>query len=109
MNVKRLLNEVVTYWAPDGQDGYGKATFQAPAQPDGRWQHKSELYRDAEGNEHRSDTQVFLEPEVQIGGYLYRGRSSATDPLTVDGAREVMDVQEQQDLKGRTKLWKAML
>ena len=47
--------------------------------------------------------------EFEVGDYLYRGRSSATNPQTVTGADQIRVVERITDVKSDTVLYKAFL
>lgn len=105
----RNLNQVVTYWPPDGNDAFGGRTFGAPVEIAGRWQDKADLFRDVDGREVVSTAVVYTDRNVALRGFLYLGSSVASDPLTVDGAREIRNVGKSPNLAATVTLHKVWL
>jgi len=105
----RNMNQALTYWPPDGVDAFGGRTFGAPQEITGRWQTKRDLFRDPDGRELVSSTVVYTDQEVEVRGYLYLGTSAASDPTTVDGAREIRNVGLSPSLDATQTLHKAWL
>lgn len=106
---KRTLNETVTYWEPGTPDGYGGYDYADPVKLDGRWEDHYDLYLDDRGEERRAEGNVFLVDDVKVEGMLYRGDSNASDPTTVDGAKEVKQVKRVKSLSKRTEVIKVWL
>lgn len=118
MNLSRLLNQTITYWASPVPDGYGGYTYDAPEAIVGRWEDKQELFIDAAGNEVKSNAVVYLTQDVSLGGFLALGdyTDSANyeeDPVGsasgVDGAREIRAFEKSPDIRGDYSLRKAWL
>ncbi len=49
---------------------------------------------DASGREQRSRAVVYVDTDLIIGGYLFEGVSSGTDPLAVDDAFLIKDYRK---------------
>lgn len=105
----RNMPQTVTYWAPDGVDDFGARTFAAPVEISGRWQNKRDLIRDADGRQIASSAVVYVSQQVANRGYLYLGSSAASDPTSVDGAREIRNTGASPALTGDPTLYKAWL
>lgn len=88
------LNQAITYWAPAGNDGFGGQTFDTPAALTGRFEEKTELFINEQGQEERCSGVFFLSADVALGGYLYQGASEAADPTTLDDAWRVKDFKK---------------
>ncbi len=89
MNFPINLPQNITYWAFISEDEFGKVTFAAPVNIKGKWEDTIQLFTDLKGSEFRSLAIIYLESDVVVEGWLFNGESSATDPRTVDGAREI--------------------
>lgn len=110
MNISRFLKQNITYWAVSSIDGWNKPTFEStPETIIGRWEDKSELYLDSNGQEKISNAIVYLNQDVEIGGYLYLGISSEDDPTLVENAREIRYIHKVSDIKGNVFLRKIIL
>lgn len=103
----RNMLEDATYWSPAGNDGYGGTAFNSPTAVKVRWQNRAVLFRDAEGRERTSEAVVYIDQDVETGGYLYRGVSAAAEP--VDDAKEIRQRAESPALDNSYSLYKAML
>jgi hypothetical protein len=106
-----LLNQTITYWASPTKDGYGGFTFDTGVEIDGRWEDKQEIFMDASGEQLLSRAVVYLNQDVDIGGYLYNGASTgiaASNPQEVTGAIRVMMFNKVPDLNNTEyvrKIW----
>lgn len=109
MNYGRNMNQLATYWPPDGQDGFGMPRFSDPVPVYCRWQDKVELFRDAQGRETTSSAVVYPAQPLEIGGYLLLGKSEAEDPKKVPGAKEIRQKGASPGLRGRVTLHKVWL
>jgi len=67
------LNQVATYWAPSGNDGYGGKSLSAPVLINCRWQNTSVLFRDAAGREFMSQAVVYPDRELEVRGLVALG------------------------------------
>ncbi|KKN90091.1 hypothetical protein LCGC14_0232040 [marine sediment metagenome] len=88
--VQRMLKQQGTYWAPPTAiDAFEGSTYVEPIAIKTRWEDKAILFRDEAGVEVTSSSVVYVDRDVVTRGYLYNGTSTAADPTTVDGAREI--------------------
>ena len=115
-NRTRRMTQTATYWGPGQDDGLGGVTFPAPIlfAPDQgggvRWQAKSELFRDEQGNEVASTAVVYVPQAVETEGYLALGdHTDVADPRTLAGADEVRQTGASPNLRGTEQLHKAWL
>jgi len=83
------LNQVATYWGNPSPDGWGGQTFDSPVAIDVRWVDKQQLFISVEGKEERSKAVVYVDQDVDLGGFLYLGTSAETNPEDQDGALEI--------------------
>lgn len=105
----RNLRQTVTYWAPGAPDGYGGLSFSAPVTMKGRWEDRVELIRDSFGEETVSQAVAYLTQDVVVRGYLYEGSSTASSPLSVDGAKKIIRVDKTPTLNAQYNERKAFL
>ena len=81
-----------------------------------RWENRQELFIDPSGNETLSKAVVYLDQEVDLGGYLYLGTLddfSSSEPTPRDSdainAKEIRSVRKSFNIKGGSFLFKAWL
>lgn len=109
MPTGRAFNQDATYWAPAGRDKYGKQTFTAPVTKKVRWEDKQEEIVDKVGEQKLSKSRVFLQEDIDIDGYLFRGVSAASTPLGLANALEIQGVGRTPNLKANKQLYVAYL
>ncbi len=100
--------EDITYWAPQTTDVFGGDTFSGPTVLQGRWEDETELIRDKKGQESVSMSKAYLEIDLDVNGYLFRGISTVTDPRTID-AFEIKQKSSVPDLRQLRQLRVAYL
>ena len=105
----KSLLQIATYWAPLAKDGYGGYTFDNPVTIDCRWLQKQELFIDAKGKEKVSAAIVLVGQDIGLGGYLYLGTSTESNPKDIDGSYEIRSFAKIPDIKGTSFLRKAWL
>ncbi len=106
--VTRNLVQTITYWAVGVPDGFGGETFTAPVSLKGRWEDRSDLFIDVSGNESHSEAVVYVDTDVEIGGYLLNDSSTASDPTVISGAREIRSFRKIPSLNAKIferKVW----
>ncbi len=120
MNVSQTLKQTAVYWAPSSQDGYGGETFADPVElsPDNnngcRWEKKQQLFIDSVGEEKMSESVVYLNQNVELGGYLFLGGlddldSTVIAPEDVAGSKKIQQFDKIPDLKAIGYLRRAWL
>ncbi len=82
------LLEEITYWALAGRDAFGAITYDTPIIIKARWEQTEVLFIDTQGQERRSEAIVYVDRDVVNLGKLFRGKSTVTNPDTID-AREI--------------------
>lgn len=92
------LIDTLTYWAPQGMDGFGNMQFAAPVQITGRWENSKRLITDDQGNQVMTAAVVAVDQDVENEGFLFRGTSAAADPRDVDGAYRIVQYQSARSL-----------
>lgn len=99
--IDRVCLQTAVYWAPLGDDGYGKKTFYDPIEVSVRWQDKKDLITDNTGKEVVTRATVYPTTDVEEQGYLYLGTldglydsasssEAELDPMDIDGARMIV-------------------
>ena len=87
-----------TWWAKGAPDGFGGFAFATPVALKVRWEERTELATDEEGNEFVARSRIYLPQDVEVDDYLFLGTSTVSDPRTVEGAHRVRDFRKIPDL-----------
>jgi len=91
--ITRMLKMVAVYWSLSGVDRYGGRVWGEPVEISCRWEDVAVEYIDPQGAKHVSQSVVFVEMDVEIGGVLMLGELSSgvneSSPLSNEGAREI--------------------
>ena len=78
----RMLKGTAVYWPADVADGFGGFTIGTPVEIACRWEHKTILYVDSQGQEKQCNSVVYVQDTtVDIDYYLWEG---ALADLTTD-------------------------
>lgn len=101
--------QTATYWGAPTQSGFGGLTFAAPVTIKCRWEDTVESFTDLAGVEHRSKAIVYTFQDLDLGGYLLKGESVATDPTVVAEALMIQRSDEIPDLRGLNTLYRTFL
>lgn len=84
-----LMNQEATYWGNPEPDGYGGKTFDRPVLINCRWEDKFELVVDRQGKEVTAISKVFVDRDMEVGGYIalgdFTGGSASTTTTTAGG------------------------
>lgn len=96
----RAYFQKATYWSSPTQGGFGNITFDAPRVIMVRWEDRIEEFVDLAGSEHKSKAIVYSLEDLEIGGYLMKGESEASDPTSVSGAHKIQRTDTITDLRG---------
>ena len=70
---KRALKQKALYWSTPTKDGFGSYTFASPIEIRCRWEHKQELFIDADGRESHSEAVVYVDRVLVVEGFLMLG------------------------------------
>lgn len=115
MDLNRFLKQTVVRWQSNGRSVTGKLSFGTGSELSARWEGKKELFTDANGEQKLSRAVVYFSSEISEGDFIYLGLFSGltaaqqSDPLQVDGAQEIRQVEKTPNLKGTLFLYKAYL
>lgn len=111
VDVSSLLTQDLIYWAPAGNDGFGKTLFAKGCLMTCRWQAESVLFRDASGRQVTSDAAIYTETALALGGYVALG--STGEGMDADhvafAAFEVRSSGASPSLSGDEYLFKALV
>lgn len=108
--VDNHLHQTATYWRLLGDDGYGGHFFEAPEAISVRWEDSSEQYLTATGDETISKAKIFVDKDVEVGGYLALGSYSDDTPYKQKSrAFEIKRFEKQPDLRNLTSLRMAVI
>ncbi len=106
----RQLNQICSYWAPNGYDSGGDQAFIAPVTFNCRWQDKSELFIKTKGDESEIRAFVYAVTAMVVDGYLYLGTSVQSTPKNQSGADKIRKVEFSVDIRNKGRiLYKAIL
>ena len=108
VNIDKFLTQTITYWAPQGRDGFGKYTFSAPQTMNARHEEKLETIKQSDGEIEQSTIVIWTKNKLERGGYVYIGTTTATDPTTVSGAKEILQNIDIPSIDGNTVLHKVL-
>ena len=109
------MPQAALYWPPGVADGYGGYADGSPASVRVRWEDKSVLFIDPNGEERRSSSVVYVNQEVIGGGHMTLSALDAAaateDDLTRAraGAREIIAVNKSPSISGDVEIVKAFL
>ena len=69
--LKRNLKEKIVYWRPPTRDGFGGFSWSSPLQIEGKWEDRASNIFDPSGKEVVSNAIVWVDLNLEIGGYLW--------------------------------------
>ena len=98
-----------TWWAKGAPDGFGGYIYATPVPLKVRWEERTELATDEEGNEFVARARVYLSQDMEVDDYLFLGISTVSDPRTVEGAHRIKDFKKTPDLFNADSEWKVLL
>jgi len=100
--------EKVTYWTKGSLDKFGNPTWNGPTTTNCRWEEVSELFVTTDGKTESSRARVYLDPKLNIGDYVYRGKSNESSPIDA-GADEIKQYFEVRNVNGTKRERKVIL
>ena len=114
MRPERMMNQVVTYWAPlPGDDGFGGQTLAPPVSFRARWEDKMQTILNAKGEEIVSKATIYLPKYVEVApdGWIALGKypPGSPNPSTIVGAAIIRNTGEIPDLRNLTALRTVMV
>lgn len=104
--IRKMRRQKAVYWGSPQPDGYGGTVVAMPVEIDCRWEDVQELIKTANGEEAMSKSQVYVDRDLDEGGYLWLGELDdlPQDPSNpkANGADEIMKFGKLPTLKVRT-------
>lgn len=91
------MQETFTFWTAS-PNGYGGYTYGNPTVVKGRWEDKTEQFISATGKETISKAIAYIDRSVTVGGFLFRGLATDTDPTEI-GANIIQRIDSSRDLR----------
>jgi len=97
------LSQDITYWAgTDVPDEFGFDVMIAPIAIKGHWEDRNDLVKNPNGGEFITEAIAIVDTDLKQGGFLFEGKSTVTDPITLPGAHEIMRFDKIKGLSGGT-------
>lgn len=85
------MTQDITYWAgTDVPDEFGFDAMVAPVVIKGHWEDRNDLVKNPDGGEFITEAIAILDTDVKQGGFLFEGKSTIADPITLSGAHEII-------------------
>ena len=115
-----LLKETCVYWSPLYPDGKGGFTTMPPFTSSAaaimpssircRWDENVEMTLNAQGEEVKSDVQVYTEEALQEGGFLFNGivADAPADPSTSRLCHRIIRIETSGDIDKVKTIRKAL-
>lgn len=98
--ITRNLLQEGTYWPPTTNGEYGVSGYSAPVSVKMRWEDRIQKVMKPSGEEVMSQAVVYVDTDLQVGGYLAKGDQTAhASPYDFTGANEILSYKEVPDLR----------
>ena len=107
--VTKMLIDDATYWQVIEADGEGWYTFEPPQHIKVRWEDRRVVFKDTEGVEQVSSAVVYTGIDLELLGYLYKGKSFEADPKHVPLSFVLQNSNKVASLKGDIVLREVIL
>ena len=102
--------QLATYWALSSIDGYGKRTLATPVEIYVRWEDRTDLEINVNGEAIPSKARVYVLQDMLVGEYLALGDQTATtNPETIDSALQIKAYLKTPSLRGDEYTRKVLL
>lgn len=87
---KMLKNGRAMYWSPVGKDRSGQIVLNdTPVEVKCRWEDTNEQFVDQTGNTVVSQARVFVDRDLEIGGFLWQGTQAEYDALSEKDPKKI--------------------
>ena len=104
----RACKQTAVYWGDPTPDGYGGWTFgsEYPIEIKCRWEARTEVISDGQGNEIISRARVYVTEDVEEEGWLFLGTlddldsAEEEDPMEASGAYKIKRFDKTPTLRG---------
>lgn len=112
--ITRMLRQVAVYWPPTHPDDQGEPISGEPIEIRCRWEDAAKAYLDKNGVETTSNSIVYVDRDLEIGGILWQGKLADIDPDTTHpyknkGAAEIKQFGKLPNLRATEHLRTAWL
>ena len=94
------LRQIATFWNKTGKDSSGDPSFDPPKSIKVRWEDRTVVFTNIQGEEAASTSVVFVAEDMIAGDFLFLGTSTTAAPTTVVGAKEVQGFVKTPELVG---------
>lgn len=94
--IRTVCVQTAVYWGSPQADGFGGFTFADPVEIPCRWEDKTQIVANMDGQETTSDTEVLVTQDLDYNGYLFLGTLTDLDsdqfdnPMLVSGAKPII-------------------
>ena len=111
--VQRALTQDLVYWASPQNDGTGSLTFATAVEIKCRCEYKIEQVIDDKGEETVSRARIYVDQELDEGGYVYLGTLDDSNvesdpvPSTTIGSMRIISFEKVPSLVSGKYLYKA--
>lgn len=104
--IERVCVQDAIYWEYDGTDGFSNPEFKDPVDIKVRWDEKTEVISDSNGEEYISHTQLLVPQDLKVNGYVKLGQvaelPAGADPRDQDGAFEIQNMERYPTFRSKT-------
>jgi hypothetical protein len=90
----RTLNQAAVYWAPPTDDGHGDKSFATGAEISVRWEDVAKQFVNEFAETKTSRAVVYVDQDVEVGGFLHLGTLAALSADQRSDAYEVVSAYE---------------
>lgn len=106
--IARACTQTAVYWGEPTPDGYGGRTFGSayPEEISCRWEARTEVITDGQGNEIISRARVYVTEDVEEEGWLFLGElddldsDAEEDPMKVDSVHKIKRFDKIPSMRG---------
>lgn len=109
MSLASLQTQTLTYWSPGVPDGFGGHAWGSPVTLKCRWQDRSDREIDDQGVEFITRAVIYQTQALALHGMVYKGTSTATDPMELDSAWTIRSVRQSENPSGGIVVHKILL
>jgi hypothetical protein len=106
--ISRMRLQTCIYWAFDIHDVHGQPTYKNPVEAECRWEDVVVEYVDTMGNRNLSQSVVYVDRDMELGGVLLLGELSSSvdedNPLENEGAHEIRQFAKLPNLRNTETL-----
>lgn len=107
--VEKVCVQTAVYWPAPKPDGFGGYTYGTPREIACRWDGKTKVIVDKDGNEKVSQAEILVTEKLELDGMLYLGSladltpQQIANPKLVKGAHPIQMVEETPHFRSTTE------